>query len=179
MSDVIADDDVVLLTPYESRMCAWVGKQRFANAERLNRDPGLGPPHVCAEMHIRGAHCEYAASLLLNRSWRPSIGKIDNLDVGGLVEIRSTVLETGRLIVKPADNDAPFVLIVADMERLRFRFAGWMFARDAKAWPLLTEFGDPAHFVEQSALSTRSELLAWLREAEMEEMMQFARETLK
>jgi hypothetical protein len=180
MSDLIADDDVALLTSWESRMCTWAGKQRFADAQRLTRDPGRGPPHVDADMDIRGAHCEYAASLILNRYWRPSVGEINNPDVGGIVEVRSTIRETGRLIVKPDDeDDAPFVLIVANMERLRFRFAGWMFGRDAKAWPLLTEFGDPAHFVEQSALMSRSELLAWLREAEMEEMMQFARGTLK
>lgn len=180
MSLVVDDADVATLTSWESRICTWVGKQRFANARRLHRDPGQGPPHTTDEMDIRGAHGEYAASILLNRYWRQSIGEIDKPDVGGLVEVRSTIRETGRLIVKPDDQDAPFVLIVANMERLRFRFAGWAFGRDAKRrWPLLTEFGDPAHFVEQSALSSRSELLAWLHDADIEEMMEFARETLK
>ena len=179
MSDVIADADVALLTPWESRVCAWVGKQRFADARRLDRDPGLGPSPFSDERHIRGAHCEFAASILLNRYWRPSIGEIDQPDVGGLVEVRSTILETGRLIVKPGEDDnAPFVLIVADMDRLRFRFAGWMFARDAKAWPLITKHGDPGHYVEQSALYSCSELLDWLHEQDIEEMMAFARETL-
>ena len=180
MSDVIADQDVAVLTPSESRICAWVGSQRFANARRWNRNPGLGPPHTDDERDIRGAHCEFAASILLNRYWRPSIGEIHHPDVGGVVEVRSTRNETGELIVKPSDDDdAPFVLIVADMDRLRFRFAGWEFARYAKKQPLVTGRGDPAHFVDQSALASRAELLAWLRELEIEEMMQFAREVLK
>jgi hypothetical protein len=179
MSDVIADTDVALLTSWESRVCSWVGRQRFANARRLDRDPGEGPPHTTDEHDIRGAHCEFATSILVNRYWRPSIGEIDKPDVGGLVEVRSTTLEMGRLIVKPDDDDhSPFVLIVADMERLRFRFAGWEFGRVAKEWPLVTKHGDPGHYVDQSALASRSELLAWLREAEMEEMMRFAREVL-
>jgi hypothetical protein len=156
-------DDLVILTDAESRMCTWVGRQRFLNARRLNRDPGLGPPHTSDANDIRGAHSEFAASVLLNKYWRPSIGEITNPDVGGVVQVRSTIIETGRLIIKPADqDDAPFVLIVANMEGLRFRFAGWLFARDAKTWPLLCEYGDPAHFVDQCALLPRAALQAWL-----------------
>lgn len=150
----------VTLSHWESRMCTFVGKQRYANACRLERDPGQGPPHDDDAMDIRGAHCEFAASIMLNLYWRPSIGEIKNRDVGGLVEVRSTVLETGRLIVKPKDHDdAPFVLIVADMEALRFRFGGWLFARNAKAYPLVRDFGDPAHFIEQSDLWARVDLM--------------------
>jgi hypothetical protein len=158
--------DEVTLTTWESRICAWTGKQRFLNAQELDRDPGLGPSQTCgdAEFHVRGAHCEFAASIMLNLYWRPNIGEIKNRDVGGLVEVRSTVLETGRLIVKPKDDDyAPFALIVADMDALKFRFGGWMFARDATAWPLNPDFGDPAHYVEQEFLSSYDSLREWLR----------------
>jgi hypothetical protein len=157
--------DEVTLTTWESRICAWTGKQRFLNAQELDRDPGLGPSQTCenAEFHIRGAHCEVAASIMLNLYWRPNIGEIKKRDVGGLVEVRSTVLETGRLIVKPRDaDDAPFVLIVADMDALKFRFGGWTFARDAKLWPLNPDYGDPAHYVEQSELMGRPDLMFWL-----------------
>jgi hypothetical protein len=156
-------DDMVILTEAEIRLCAWVGRQRFLNARKLNRDPGLGPPHTTDENDIRGACSEFAASVLLNKCWRPRIGEICHPDVGGVVEVRSTVRENGRLIVKPSDkDDAPFVLIVANMEARRFRFGGWAFGRAAKNWPILSEFGDPAHFVPQSALSSRATLLAWL-----------------
>jgi hypothetical protein len=152
----------VILTSWESRICMWVGRQRYANANALERDPGEGPPHDNDKMDIRGAHCEFAASIILNLYWRPTIGEIKGRDVGGLVEVRSTVLSDGRLIVKPKDADAPFVLIVADMDDLRFRFGGWMWASDAKRAPLNSEHGDPAHYVAQSLLSSRATLMKWL-----------------
>jgi hypothetical protein len=156
-------DDLVILTEYEGRLLTWVGRQRFANARRLNRDPGQGPPHTADGNDIRAAHSEFAASLLLNRSWRPTIGEICHPDVGDIVEVRSTDLENGRLIVKPNDkDDAPFVLILADMEGLRFYFAGWMLGRAAKEWPTEYRYGHSAHYVPQSALSSRLSLVAWL-----------------
>ena len=158
--------DEATLTSWESRICAWTGKQRFLNAQELNRDPGEGPPHINPENDVRGAHCEFAASIMLNLYWRPNIGELKNRDVGGLVEVRSTVLEAGRLIVKPKDvlksADTPFVLILADMDALKFRFGGWRFAGDAKGWPLNPDFGDPAHYVDQDALWPRADLMAWL-----------------
>jgi hypothetical protein len=156
----------VTLTHWESRICSFVGKQRYANACELDRDPGEGPSAKCedASFHIRGAHCEFAASIMLNLYWRPMIGEIKSRDVGGLVEVRSTILETGRLIVKPDDHDdAPFVLIMANMDALSFRFGGWLFARNAKAYPLCRDFGDPAHFIEQSNLWARVDLM-WVLE---------------
>jgi len=160
-------DNLMVLTEAEGRMLTWAGRQRFANARRLNRDPGQGPPHTAADNDIRAAHAEFAASILLDRSWRPTIGEIYSPDVSDVVEVRSTDLETGRLIVKPGDHDdAPFVLILADMEARRFRFAGWMFGRDAKRWPTETRYGHSAHYVPQAALSPRVELVAWLNERE-------------
>ena len=153
--------DECAMTAWESRICAWVGRQRFANATRLDRDPGQGPSPSGDFHHIRGAHCEYAGSLILNVSWRPHIGVIDQPDIGDFIEVRSADREDGRLIVKPDDDDdAPFVLVVADMENLRFRAAGWLYGREAKLFPLETRYGDPAHFVPQSKLRS----LATLRE---------------
>ena len=160
----MSDGDQVTLTSWESRICTWVGRGRYANADAFERDPGAGPSAAChdADFHIRGAHCEFAASIILNLYWRPTIGEIKARDVGGLVEVRSTVLCDGRLIVKPRDADAPFVLIVADMGDLWFRFGGWMWAADAKKAPLNGEHGDPAHYVSQALLSSRATLMNWL-----------------
>lgn len=152
----------VTLTEAEARICEWVGKQRQANALRLNRDPGRGPSQVTrsAINHIRGAECEFAASVILNLSWRPTIGRIDQPDIGGLIEVRSTELPFGRLIIKPADEDRPFTLIVKSDHD--FRMAGWMNSSEAKrSFPLLTVHGDPAHFVRQSDLRPVEELRDW------------------
>jgi hypothetical protein len=153
----------VTLTEAESRVCTWVGAQRHAAAVRERRDPGQGPSKsdLTPANHIRGAASEYAASIILNLSWRLNIGRIREVDVGGLVEVRSTDLERGCLIVKPQDKDYPFVLMIQNARR-RFRFGGWMLAAEAKGWPLVTGRGDPAHFVPQQALGTVETLKARL-----------------
>jgi len=157
----------MLLTPDESRICTWVGRKRFQNANRLDRDPGDGPPHTHDRMDIRGAHCEFSASLILNLSWRPSIGRIRDRDVGGLIEVRSTDLSHGRLIVKPKDIQkspcVPFALVM-QVSALQYRLLGWQFAAEAKTSPFLTQHGDPAHFVKQSDLRSNDTLLEWITE---------------
>lgn len=142
---------MITLTDAEQRICGWVGRMRFQHARQHNRDPGAGPTAtaVDARNDIRGAKCEFAASVLLNLYWRPTIGEIDKPDVGGVVEIRSTDRPNGRLIVKPKDSDeAPFALMI-QIDEASFRFGGWMYGSRAKTYPLLTKHGDPAHFVPQ------------------------------
>lgn len=153
----------VVLTPEELRICAWVGKMRQENAEKLHRAPGLGPSHASGGLlHIRGAECEFACSLMLNLSWRPAIGQIDQRDVGGLIEVRSTVLQNGKLIIKPTDDDAIFALIVKEGVT-RFRFGGWIFSSEAKLYPLVTGKGDPAHFIKQRDLWSLNDLKRVIR----------------
>lgn len=157
--------DDVILTAAELRILTWVGRQRRMNATNNNRDPGQGPTardeQTAIDNHIRGAQCEFAASVVLNLYWRPYIGHIRERDVGGLIDTRSTVLPHGRLIVKPADPDhVPFVLVLAQAPR--FTLLGWQLAVDAKRWPLLLDFGDPAHFVPQDSLRPLDELRTWI-----------------
>lgn len=145
---------IVALTDAEIRICEWVGKMRDQNARSRHRNPGAGPSATTmdASNHIRGAKCEFAASVLLNLYWRPAVGEIDQPDVGGFVEVRSTELPNGRLIVKPDDNDSsPFVLMI-QVSPTTFKFGGWTHAWAAKKHPLLTQHGDPAHFVPQGSL---------------------------
>lgn len=165
---------MVTLTPAELRLCTWAGEQRFAHARRVGRDPGQGPTRSAGDAanDIRGCKAEYAASLMLNLSWRPEIGVIKARDVGGLVDVRSTDRPEGRLIVKPADGDeVPFVLVFVNEPQ--FLFLGWLMAREAKRRPLLRQFGDPAHFVDQRDLGTFPEILelveAWRAVARLAE----------
>lgn len=155
----------VVLTKAEVRMLEWVGKQRYASAVSRDRDPGDGPSRDdhSATNHIRGAKCEFAGSLILNLSWRPTIGEVRERDIGGLVDTRSTDLADGRLIIKPKDKDfVPFMLMLIEGDE--FVALGWMFAGEAKQrFPLLTKFGDPAHFADQSALLPIEMLSEWIR----------------
>ena len=77
----------VWLEPYEMEMCERAGRDRFASARALQRNPGLGwASKGKVQGDIRGAQCEFAASIGLNLSWRPTVGKVDRIDVGDMVE---------------------------------------------------------------------------------------------
>lgn len=157
-------DDEVVLTNEESRICTWVGRKRNADAELYARNPGLGPL-PCVPRHILGAHGEFAASLILNCSWRPRIGEINAPDIGDWIEVRTTDLPHGSLIVKPKDkDDRPYVLCIADMDRLRFHAVGWLYGYEAKRFPLEQRSGgDPARYVKQGPLSPLATLRPLIR----------------
>jgi len=159
--------DTVVLTVHEKKMLEWVGKQRYESAIKEKRDPGLGPSrYVDAVNHIRGAECEFACSLIVNRSWRPTIGDICSPDVGKVLEVRSTILATGRLIIKPND-DGPFALIYKKDE-VTFKFMGWHYAYLVKqSYPLVTKYGDPAHFVPSSDLKSLDDVMKMFRDLEV------------
>lgn len=159
--------DCIQLTEAEERICAWVGQQRYAHALATRRAAGLGPSAAWdgPALHIRGAKTEFAASVILNLSWRPTIGSIRDRDIGGLIEVRSTDLPHGRLIVKPQkpdDDDGAVPYVLTLISGNVFRLCGWMFAGVARRWPLLTGFGDPAHFVPQGALYLNAALREWI-----------------
>jgi hypothetical protein len=144
----------VWLEPYEMEMCERAGRDRFASARALQRNPGLGwASKGKVQGDIRGAQCEFAASIGLNLSWRPTVGKVDRIDVGDMVEIRSTDLPDGRMPVRPKDlKEIPCVLV--QQHGLCHTLIGWIWACDAVKYApeLVTAFGDPAHFVHRDFL---------------------------
>ncbi len=140
----------VKLFPHEIEMAALVGLRR--RMESLNfKDTSQGK-HLW-EQDIQGAAAELAVAKHLNRYWDGSVNTYKRGDVGFL-QVRSTPLLDGSLIVREgdADNDV-FVLVVGSIPT--FRVVGSISARDAKD----TSFrrapnGRPAaYFVPQSALS--------------------------
>lgn len=141
---------VVELTEYEMEMCKFVGLARNSSARARGRNRGLGPSDEPGD--VRGAQCEYACAIGLNLFWRPHVGDITGKDAGDLVQVRSTVLPHGRLIVKPGDKDNdPFVLVL--QEGRVHTLVGWLYAKAAKrSAPLTDKHGDPAHFINQSLL---------------------------
>jgi hypothetical protein len=154
----------VELTEHESRICTWVGKQRYAYGRSTNRGRGLGASANADERYdVRGAHAEFAASIALNLYWRPNIGRLDRKDVGGLVETRSVDNPSFSLCIKPKDDDDdPFVLVL-QLSPLCYRLQGWRFAGDVKRrYPLRTDRGDPAHFAILGELDGMETLLDWI-----------------
>ena len=145
---------MIVLTKAEKAICEWVGRQRLSYAQRTNRNAGEGPSrgNESPKNHIRGAECELAASIALNVSWRPNIGLLNEHDIGGFIEVRSTDLPDGRLIVKPdaADID-PYVLMI--VTPTGYRCAGWALAEEVKKLPLRHYSNtDPAHYMDQGNL---------------------------
>jgi hypothetical protein len=149
----------VRLTDAEVRICTWVGRQRFANAMEHARDNGKGPSlrDRTPALHIQGAMGEFAAAIALNMSWRPTVGQINQPDVGGFVQVRSTYYRDGHLIIKPKDT-GPFVLVIYLGEMIRV--CGWYEAAIAKReFALLSgSTFDDGYFVPQSALLPLDEL---------------------
>jgi len=157
--------DWIELTEFEIKWLTWIGQARHTNAIKNARDPGLGPTALGADAslrnHVRGVKCEFACSIILNQYWRPTVGEIHQRDVGGQIDVRSTDLIDGRLIVKPSDpGHVPFVLMLETGNV--YRALGWLFAHEAKTFPLLTSFGDPAHFVPQASLHPIDSLRDWI-----------------
>lgn len=161
---------VVTLTEAEKRICTWVGNQRRSLARANGRDAGKGTSSTIgnSDNDIRGAMAEYAASIAFNLFWRPSIDQFDKKDIGDIIDTRTTVIPTGRLIIKPADikknPDTPFVLVdCQEMDKGIFRMCGWRYAKDAPQLAQLdTKHGDPAYFITKNNLHSNESLVDWV-----------------
>lgn len=155
----------VELTPAEKGICTKVGKLRFDYAVERKLDAGLGTSqgNEKPDNSIRGAKAEFAASVMLNLYWRPTIGQLHQKDIGGFIEVRSIINREHRLIVKPdADNPDPYVLVF--IEKAYCEFAGWEYAEVAKQEPLQDYDVDLAHYLDQQQLRPQSELISVIRE---------------
>lgn len=115
---------------------------------------------------VLGACGECAVAKATGRYWSGMGTGYDPTadDVVGL-QVRHTVLPTGRLILHPADPDeTPFVLVTGTDPV--FRLQGWIFGREGKRPEWFEDpqgSGRPAYFVSQSELRPMPELLEWLR----------------
>lgn len=122
----------------ELALCGDVGVRRqvaaFAkNLEQYGKPDGTEP---LFEHHIGGAISEFAVARFLNLFWEPSIGAIETVDVGGLVEVRMRLLPGtgGDLAMRPKDHDEkPYVLVHVYRERPHQpEIIGWLLGREGK-----------------------------------------------
>lgn len=158
-------NDSTTLTEHELILARQVGEWRyqFVLDHRLRDDPGDRREHS-AEWHVRGVECEMAASFLLNIYWRPQIGILGGIDIGGLVNVRSTILRTGRLIIRADDKDAPTVLV--EKVAACYTLVGWFFSGVAKLkFAREDRYGAAAHYVPRGELHPLSTLREWIKEA--------------
>ena len=129
---------IVGLTWSEVALCADVGVMRqvyaFTKDYKLYGNPDGS--EALFEHHIAGAISEFAVARFLNLFWKPSIGETDNLDVGGLVEVRMRLIPgTGTdLAMRPKDHDdRPYVQVHLYRTRPhRPEIMGWIYGREGK-----------------------------------------------
>jgi hypothetical protein len=153
------------LTAVQTEIATLLGQARYDNA-RANHCQA--DPLSTIANNIRGTRTELAASLLVNVYWNMHVGRQDEPDIGGLIEVRSGTASDHRLIVKPRDIDkypdnVPFMLMLDIPGAPTIRCAGWLqHARAAREFPLIDEFGPKAHYVPQSALCHPMWLESWM-----------------
>lgn len=117
-------------------------------------------------INVEGGVAEYAVAKGLNLFWSGVVGTPLQLrgDVGQL-QVRSTALKTGRLILHPKDHDEDtFVFVIG--QDCEFRIQGWILAEDAKQsrwWSDPSGKDRPAFFVPRDELRDIRELTQMLR----------------
>jgi hypothetical protein len=155
----------VSLTWTEQLFAAQAGVMRRMSAISRNRsEPHQTPRTDLWGIDIESCGAEAAVAKTLGKYW---VAVVDNTqvldgDVSG-VEVRSTVLKDGRLIVHNRDrDDAPFVLARGSFPN--YEIAGWIFGRDAKQDQyIFSGDGRPAFFVPASELRPIHELAQQLK----------------
>ena len=144
----------IRLTPLEIFYAGTVGL--------MNRTKGIGKPGMYGidqknagwDLDISGALCEAAAAKWLGVFWPNRWEGKQSCDVGENVEIRSTRLQNGCLILTDRDHDdRPYILAIPVEPDVTL--AGWMFGYEAKVpefWTQKDNGRPPAYFVPQSRL---------------------------
>ena len=128
--------EIVTLSESEMLVAAQVGLFRRMSAIKKGRPGKYGIDNAAAglfDADIVACQCELAVGKFLNLHWPVAIGITTLADVGGMVEVRSILDPTRRLIVHAEDKDeAPFVLVHSDGGGRLFNLLGWCFGREAK-----------------------------------------------
>lgn len=156
---------IISLTWQEQLFAAQAGVMRRMSAICRNRsEPHQTPKTDLWGIDIESCGAEAAVAKSLGKYWVAVVDNTEALDgdVSG-VEVRSTVLKNGRLIVHNRDrDDAPFVLVRGSFPN--YEIAGWMFGRDAKQDQyIFSGDGRPAFFVPASDLRPIDELAQQLK----------------
>ena len=160
----------IKLSEQDLEFAAQIAQQRNASQRAAGRPDGLVKGSSIGR-DVQGAQAELAVSKILNLPWDGTWlpiavwdkWKHEGTDVSGL-EIRSTTLATGRLILHHSDKDhAPYVLVISSPAS-EFQLMGWCYGIDgkqAKYWR--TNVPRPCYMVPQSELKTVDSLVEILK----------------
>jgi hypothetical protein len=105
------------------------------------------------DVDIEGACAEIAAAKAINRYWEPGVNTFKSADIGTNIQVRATKGASHCLIVREADRDDHFYLLVTGVAPT-FHVVGWIRGADAKRPAYLRDYNDrpAAYFVPQHAL---------------------------
>jgi|GEM_PF-1926756 len=154
------------LTEDDLKFAESVALQRNQSQRQAGRADGLVKGSSLGR-DLQGAEAELAVSKALDLPWDGKwlpipvwdTWKIDGYDVGNL-EIRSTDLPNGRLILHHSDKDtAPYVLVISD-ERPIYKLVGWIYGSEGKQkqyWR--SNVPRPCYMIPQSKLRDMKEIV--------------------
>ena len=149
---------VVLLSGSEVMHAAMAGVMRRWSALSKGRNGVYGADVRAAWDHdINGALAEYAVAKWLGAFWSPTIGRIDQADVRQF-QVRSKLLKTDRLVVRPCDKDTDIFISVL-VETPKYTLCGWLEGGEAKCdkWVVAID-RPPMYFVPDKFLRPMARL---------------------
>lgn len=169
--DDAINGSVVTLTWGDMMLCANVGIMRRTSGifkKRTGRYGAATHGRHWWGIDIESCVAEYAVSRFCNLTWDGMIGRTDIIDVGGLVQVRSTEKSSNRLMLQDPDEDEqPFVLAIVQSNVIML--AGWVFAKEGKKKEYWETHKDQqtgrdrsAYFVPHNGMRPMDELLLWL-----------------
>lgn len=160
---------LIKLTDIEIQQAKEVARQRNESQRQAGRPDGL-VKGSSIDRDLEGALSELAVSKALQLPWDGKflpiqiwdVWKHEGNDVGKL-EIRSTTLENGSLILHPSDKDHSPYLLVLSHKRPEYLLAGWVWGKEGKASRYWRDnVPRPCFMVKQGNLRPMSELLTEL-----------------
>lgn len=145
----------IILSPMEIQIAVLVGGGRMnSSLKKHSRDAHGYDGKSPWDIHIEGAAAEMAYCKALNIYWAGTVGTFGAADVGNDVQIRSTKIKDGCLVVREADNsDQYYILVVGQIPE--FTVIGWIHGKAAKQVRWLRAPGgrEAAYFIPQSELT--------------------------
>jgi hypothetical protein len=143
-----------ILSPNEMRLACQHGAERYisARARQAKQYSVLDLSQSRGSIDFMSSMAEMATAKGLNLYWSGVEG-IGCPDVGGRIEVRSTTIPKGCLIIAEKDNDNQIVVLTI-CEPPSFTIVGWILAGKAKLrddWILKSERGQ-CWMVPQSEL---------------------------
>jgi|SRR5271163_4747081 len=137
-----------------------VMRQLAAMEKKLQGTHGSDAVKGAYENHILGAQAEMVVAKALNLFWPPAVGVLNEIDVGGIVQVRARTEHWHDLMVHHEDRDDEPVVLVRVHNAPEFELVGWIYHRDAKRKEFWKDYagGRPTHFVSGGKLRDLDEL---------------------